>query len=506
MNISMTLRTVAQYLPDRPAVTWSEGVLSYAALEDQVQRIAGALVARHGLQPGDRVGLAMTNCAEFYPVLYGTWRAGLTAVPVNAKLHPRELAWILQNCGARLAVATPDLAEKMSGYPEESWPEIISTTSPDYRALLDGEPIAEAGSDPDDNAWIFYTSGTTGRPKGAQLSHRNLLFMMHAYYADIDYIGPQDTMVHAAPLSHGAGIYGLAHLAKGSNNVIYPGFDTGEIIKSFSTYGNVSMFAAPTMVKRLLDDPRAGSADISGLKTIAYGGAPMYVADIKRGLAMFGPRFYQLFGQGEAPMTISGLPKWMHADSEHPRFDARLGSTGIARTGCAFKIVDPDGRELPAGEVGEIITKSDVVMKGYWENPEANAKALRDGWLWTGDMGFVDHEGFLTIKDRSKDMIISGGTNIYPREIEEVLLTSDAVLECAVVSRPHDDWGEEVIAYVVRRPGHDIDESGLDQLCLDNIARFKRPKGYRFVDALPKNNYGKILKTDLREWLARETG
>jgi acyl-CoA synthetase (AMP-forming)/AMP-acid ligase II len=221
-------------------------------------------------------------------------------------------------------------------------------------------------------------------------------------------------------------------------------------------------------------------------------------------MEVFGPKFYQLFGQGEAPMTISGLPKWMHAESDHPRFDERLGSTGIARTGCAIKVVDEAGRELPRGEIGEIVTRSDVVMKGYWANAEANAKALRDGWLWTGDLGAMDEEGFLTIKDRSKDMIISGGSNIYPREIEEVLLTHPAVLEVAVVSRPHADWGEEVIAYVVRRPEAQVEAGDLDGLCLDNIARYKRPRGYRFVTALPKNNYGKILKTELRTQLIEE--
>jgi acyl-CoA synthetase (AMP-forming)/AMP-acid ligase II len=231
----------------------------------------------------------------------------------------------------------------------------------------------------------------------------------------------------------------------------------------------------------------------------------MYLSDLKKGLEMLGPRFYQLFGQGEAPMTITGLSKAMHAETAHPRYEERLASAGLSRTGCEFRIVDPDGRELPHGEVGEIITRSDVVMKEYWANPEATASALRDGWLWTGDIGYADREGFLTIKDRSKDMIISGGTNIYPREIEELLLTHEGVRECAVVSRPHADWGEEVIAFVVQQPGAaEVTAETLDQLCLDNIARFKRPKGYRFVEALPKNNYGKILKTDLRDVLKAE--
>jgi long-chain acyl-CoA synthetase len=230
----------------------------------------------------------------------------------------------------------------------------------------------------------------------------------------------------------------------------------------------------------------------------------MYVADLKKALNLFGPKLYQIYGQGESPMTIAGLSKATHADTGHPRYEQRLGSTGIARTGVTFKIVDENGREKPPGEIGEVITRSDCVMKGYWNNHEANAKSLRDGWLWTGDLGSVDEAGFLTLKDRSKDMIISGGSNVYPREIEEVLLTHPDVAETAVVSRPHPDWGEEVIAYVVKRPGADLTDQALDRLCLDNIARYKRPKGYRFVDTLPKNNYGKILKTELREWLEKE--
>jgi long-chain acyl-CoA synthetase len=253
------------------------------------------------------------------------------------------------------------------------------------------------------------------------------------------------------------------------------------------------------MISRLINHPLAGNMNHGGLKTLVYGGAPMYVSDLKKAISIFGPRFFQLYGQGEAPMTISGLTKRLHGDFTHPKYEERLASAGVARTGCAFRIVDEDGRDLPHGEVGEIISRSDCVMTGYWNNPEANAKSLRDGWLWTGDLGAVDADGFLTLKDRSKDMIISG-------EIEDVLLTHCGVLECAVVSKPHADWGEEVIAFVVARPGaNDVSADTLDQLCLDNIARFKRPKGYRFVDILPKNNYGKILKTDLRERLKSET-
>jgi acyl-CoA synthetase (AMP-forming)/AMP-acid ligase II len=507
MNLSLTLSAVARQLPDRPAISWEEGTLSYAAFERQVQHLAGALLGRHGLRPGARVALAMENCVELLPALYGIWRAGLAAVPLNSKLHAREMAWIMADSGVELCLASPKLAEGLSapGVSAGGLPPIVAVGTADYLALLAAPPLEDLPpADPQAEAWLFYTSGTTGRPKGAVLTHRNLLFACHCYYADIDYIGPHDTILHAAPMTHGSGLYGLAHVARGSHNVILPGsFDPEGVLDAFGSYANVSMFAAPTMISRLINHGRAGSADTRGLKTLIYGGAPMYLADLKRALALFGPKLYQLYGQGESPMTITGLDKARHAETSHPGYEERLAGAGVARTGVAVKIVDEAGRELPAGETGEIVTTSDCVMKGYWNNPDANARTLRDGWLWTGDVGSLDDEGFLTIKDRSKDMIISGGSNIYPREIEEVLLTHPGVLEAAVVGRAHADWGEEVIAFVVRRESN-VDAAALDRLCLENIARFKRPKGYRFVDTLPKNNYGKILKTELRRALKDE--
>lgn len=504
MNLSLSLQRTARFLPDRPAITSDSGTLTYAAFEQQAASIAGALSRHHGLKPGQRIGIVMENCAEFFPVLYGAWRAGLAAVPINAKLHPKELAWILADSESRLVLTTPDLADRMAGAGED-WSPIIATGSRDYAELLRGEPVSCPEGGPEDEAWLFYTSGTTGRPKGAVLTHRNLLFMIHAYTADIDFLGPDDTMVHAAPLSHGAGLYGLAHVAHGSHNIVLGGsFDPERVLAAFAEYRNVSMWAAPTMIVRLINHPRVGSAETRGLKTIIYGGAPMYLADLKRAIALFGPKFFQVYGQGESPMTITGLNKAMHADVTHPQYEARLASAAIARTGVAFRIVDADGRELPAGEIGEVITRSDCVMQRYWNNPEASAKSLRDGWLWTGDLGSIDEAGFLTLKDRSKDLIISGGSNIYPREVEEILLTHPDVIECAVIGRPHPDWGEEVVAYIVARPGGGATAEVLDAVCLDNIARFKRPKTYRFVDALPKNNYGKVLKTELRDLAHRD--
>jgi len=230
----------------------------------------------------------------------------------------------------------------------------------------------------------------------------------------------------------------------------------------------------------------------------------MYVADCKAALAAFGDRLVQIYGQGESPMTITVLPRAVHADRAHPRYEQRLASVGVAQSGVAVRTADAEDRDVAPGEVGEILVRGDVVMKGYWNDAAATAKALAGGWLHTGDMGAFDADGFLTLKDRSKDLIISGGSNIYPREVEEVLLTHPAVSEAAVIGRPHPDWGEEVVAFVVpARPGG-LEAAALDAHCLAHIARFKRPKAWRIVEALPKNNYGKVLKTELRRMAAEE--
>jgi acyl-CoA synthetase (AMP-forming)/AMP-acid ligase II len=359
---------------------------------------------------------------------------------------------------------------------------------------------------PEDLAWLFYTSGTTGRPKGAMLSQRNLMAMVMNYFADMDSVAPQDCMIHGAPLSHGSGLFALPHVAKAANNIIPEsgGFDPAETLALLRHYPRASFFFAPTMLTRLINSPGIETADTANIKTIVYGGGPMYVQDTLRALEVLGPKLVQLYGQGEAPMTITGLSRAMHMDSGHPDYLRRLGSTGIARTDVDVRVVDGDDNDVPVGELGEVICRGDVVMAGYWNNPEATRETLRGGWLHTGDVGAFDGDGFLTLKDRAKDMIISGGSNIYPREVEEVLLRHPKVNECSVVGRPHTDWGEEVVAFVVA--GSDGAATGpeLDALCLDHIARFKRPKAYRFVAALPKNNYGKVLKTELRAQLAAE--
>jgi long-chain acyl-CoA synthetase len=504
VNLAALLFDVARRLPEAPAVSDNVHAWSYRQFADRIARLAGSLVAG-GFGPGDRVMLCMENCAEFLEMMFACWTAGLCAVPVNARLHPREVEHIVRDSRARLLVTTPGLANALAPLARsvETLSPIISTATEDYTALLGrGAAMRPFDSAPTDRAWLFYTSGTTGRPKGAVLSHRNLLFMSHCYYADIDALDERDTNLHAGPLSHGAGLYALPHLLRGGHQVVLPHFDADGIIEALQRYSRVSMFAAPTMLTRLIHAPAVAGADLRNLRTIFYGGGPMYVADLERALQLFGPRLYQLYGQGESPMTITGLTQRMHADDAHPRWRERLGSCGVPRTGVLVKIVGEDDRELPPGEVGEVVTRSDCVMEGYWENPKASAETLRGGWLHTGDLGSFDEDGYLTLRDRSKDMIISGGSNIYPREIEEVLLRHPDLLEVSVVGRPHPEWGEEVVAFVVARAGAEIAAEALDRLCLDHIARFKRPRHYRFIDALPKNNYGKVLKTELRQLVA----
>jgi acyl-CoA synthetase (AMP-forming)/AMP-acid ligase II len=511
MNLANLLTGAARTYGHRPAVSsGTEVKLNYEGLARRSAALAAGLTERLGLKRRDHVAVIMKNCPQYPEVLFGLWYAGLTAVPVNAKLHPNEFAFILDHSGSKVCFTTPDMVAEVAPLASEveGLQRIISTDDADYERLFSRPgPGAPEDLAPEDVAWLFYTSGTTGRPKGAMLTHHVMAFMAIVHLADIDAISAQDSIVHAAPLSHGSGIYVLPHVARGANNVIPQsgGFEIGETLELIAQWPGCSFFFAPTMVHRLINDPGIASADLTNLKNLVYGGGPMYQDDLRRALEIFGPRMSQIYGQGEAPMTITAVTRAMHAESDHPHYWERLSSVGIARSGVEVKVFDNDDRQLPAGEIGEVVCRGDIVMAGYWRNPEATAQTLRNGWLHTGDMGSFDAEGFLTLKDRCKDLIISGGSNIYPREIEEVLLCHDAVAEVSVVGRPHPDWGEEVIAFVVNKPGAPVSVGDLDALCLENIARFKRPKDYRFVDSLPKNNYGKVLKTELRRLLTDET-
>ena len=510
MNIANLLARAARTYPDNPAASFGPHVwANYAQLMQKVATMGAAFRDELGLVPGDRVGLAMTNGPQYLEVRYAAWCAGLIAVPMNAKLHSSEFSYLLADSGARACFATPNLMAAVAPLMDElpDLDRVIEIGSAEYVALGNGtRQIDIHPSAPDDVAWLFYTSGTTGRPKGVMISHRNLMCATQSYFTDVDRIDGSDCIVHAAPMSHGSGIYDCPHVLKAANQVTPESgrFEPDEVFSLCSRWGGVSMFLAPTMVQRLVAYTRDHAPELNGLKTIVYGGGPMYVADIRDALRVMGPKFVQIYGMGEVPMTITALSRDQIIESGHPRYLERLASVGVAQSPMEVVVADDEDRPLPTGEIGEILVRGDAVAQGYWRDPQASAELLRNGWSHTGDVGSFDEDGFLTLRDRSKDLIISGGSNIYPREVEEVLLHHPAVAEASVVGRAGSEWGEEVVAFVVLRSQSTVTEKALDAFCLERIARFKRPRHYRFVDSLPKNNYGKVLKTELRDMLAAE--
>ncbi len=500
MNLGNWLLRQAQLNPDRPALfLGQQPVADYGGFHDRAARLAGWLVAQ-GIGPGDRVAMFMTNCPDYLIVQYGIWYAGAAAVPINAKLHGREAAFIIDDAGAALCFASPALAgavgDALPGY------RCVDVSGAEYGNALAHLPIdALVERRGDDLAWLFYTSGTTGRPKGVVITNRMLIAMSLCYLSDVDTATGDDTIIYGAPMSHGAGLYNMLHVLVGARHVCPESgaFDAAEIVDLARHFGNVHLFAAPTMVRRMTDVAKASGEPGTGLRTVVYAGGPMYQADILEAVAHFGPVFVQVYGLGECPVGITALGRQDVADRRHPRWRERLASAGRAQSAVEVRIGDKNGDPVPEGRPGEIMVRGDIVMPGYWRNPAASDKALLNGWLRTGDMGFMDGDGYVTLQGRSGDMIISGGANIYPREVEEVLLMHPDVQEVSVVGRAHPEWGEEVVAFVVGA----VDPEALDRLCLDSIARFKRPRAYVFRDALPKNNYGKVLKRDLREMLEK---
>ena len=510
MNLAAWVERHGRRRPDEPALAEGERVhADWATFAARTAAVAASLRGDLGLSPGDRVAILMRNRPEYLEALFGIWHAGLVAVPVNSRLHRDEVAYILDHSETSVVVTDAEHADDVDALVGDvaSLRSVVDAPGARWNRLATSPRRAIADRRPDDAAWLFYTSGTTGRPKGATLTHRTLMMMSLSYFADIDPVMATDSVLHAAPISHGSGLYGLPHVARGAVSVVPEsgGADPAEIVALLERWPGMSFFAAPIMVKRLATDPTVVGADLSNLKTIIYGGAPMYLADLEAALGTFGPRLAQIYGQGETPMTITALSKADHAERNHPRWRDRLRSVGLPRTDVEVRVVDDDDRELPAGEVGEVVVRGDVVMAEYWNQPDATAETLRGGWLHTGDVGSFDEEGYLTLRDRSKDLIISGGMNIYPREVEEALLQHPAVGAVSVVGRPDPEWGEAVVAFVVTADGvasPGVDE--LDRTCLDRIARFKRPKEYHFVESLPTNNYGKVLKRELRERLQHE--
>ena len=504
MNSAEWLVRTARRVPEAPALMTGVHV---DATYERFSRSAAAIgrsLQQHAIAKGDRVAVVMGNYTAYLEVLYGIWFAGAGAVPINARPHAREAAWITTDSGAAVAFVNQSRSAALNEVMGGDAPHMIDPAEGPFDAMRKADPLARpVAMAADDMLWLFYTSDTTGTPKGVMIYCSNIATTAFCYFVDVDTVEPEDATLYAAPISHGAGLYNFMHVMRGCRHVVPEsgGFDADKILDLAPGLSRAHLFAAPTMVQRLVARARERGETGEGIKTIVYSGGPMYRADIEEAVEVMDPRFVQIYGQGESPMCITALPREAIADRNHPDWAARLASVGTAQSACEVAILDVDNQELAAGEIGEITVRGASVMLGYWNNPEATAETLRDGWLHTGDLGFMDEHGYVTLQDRSKDMIISGGNNIYPREVEEVLLTHPAIAEFSIVGRPHPEWGEEVVAFVTLHTDAPFESAAFDALCLDRIARFKRPKDYVELAELPKNNYGKVLKTELRRLL-----
>ncbi len=491
MNVAHLLLRGRDVAAGAAAWRYGERSAAYSTLIDRAARLAAGL-ARTGLRPGDRVVIDLPNSPDLLEMLWACFWGGYVAVPVNWHLHPKEVAHVTDDCAAS-AILLGD----QTGYHADALRSGVHVIGAGGIPLDD--VLADTGStlwevSGEEPAWLFYTSGTTGRPKGATLSHRNLLAMTLNYYADLDQVAPGSVFVHAAPLSHGSGLYLLPATGHGATNVIAAttSFDPVTFLDLVGAVRATHVaFLAPTMLNRLVAATQPTDPRLADLRSVVVGGAPFYREDLIRAQECVGPIITQMYGQGEAPMTISVLPP---AEATEVHF----ASCGRPFTGVALRVIDPLGRDLPTGTSGEVAVRGDVVMSGYWNNPDATSETLRGGWLHTGDVGHVDDGGYLYLTDRAKDVIMTGGSNVYPREVEEVLLSYPGVREVAVIGEPDPEWGEAICAVVVLEPDIEVDAAELVSHCRGHLASFKKPRRVVFTDELPKNATGKVLKRDLR--------
>ena len=541
-NLALLLTQTAQLFPDRPGLIQGEASWTWGEIEQRVAAMTAALRSL-GLQKGDSILVHSRNHRAMFESCWVAFRLGCVWVPTNFRLAPPEVAYLASSSGAVAMIAEDvfpahvDAARAASpalrlviaiGTPRQgelAYEELVAA----HLAPLDGQPgrladaavhahttraaITAAALAPasahevvthDDPLWFFYTSGTTGRPKAGILTHGQMAFVVTNHLADlIPGTDETDCSIAVAPLSHGAGIHALLNVARGAPTVLLQGekMDPAVVWALIERHRVSNLFTVPTIVKLLVEHPAVDEHDHSSLKYLIYAGAPMYRADQQLALRKLGPVLVQYFGLGEVTGCITVLPRHMHhADDDHP--DANVGSCGRPRTGMEVAVLDAEGQPLPVGEIGEICCRGPAVFAGYHDNPEATAKALRGGWFHTGDLGRLDARGLLYITGRESDMYISGGSNVYPREVEEVLLTHPGVAEVAIVGLPDAKWGEIGAAVVVRRTGFEaLDEHTLLAHLEGRSARYRWPHRWHFWAELPKSGYGKTLKREIKERL-----
>ncbi|MBS1678367.1 MAG: long-chain fatty acid--CoA ligase [Actinobacteria bacterium] len=474
-----------------PALRLGGRTLTFGDLDDGSARVA-TLLREHGLRPGDRVGVMLPNVLEFPLAYYGVLRAGGIVVPMNVLLKRREIAFYLEDSGAKLILAWHGFAGEAREGAADAGAELITVEPEQFAATLAAlEPTTEtAAVDDEDTAVILYTSGTTGKPKGAELSHVNLLRNCEVNARTNTTVGQGDVVLGALPLFHSFGqtVSMNASVLVGATLTLVPKFDPGEALETMARDHVTHFYGVPTMYGALLHHPDAGSYDLSSLRVCMTGGSSMPVEVLRGFEDAFGTIVLEGYGLSETSPV---------ACCNHPGRERKAGSIGTPIEGVEMQVLDEDGAAVPQGEVGEIVIRGHNVMKGYWERPEATAEAMRGDWFHSGDLGRVDEDGYFYVVDRKKDMIIRGGYNVYPREVEELLYEHPAIREAAVVAVPHPEWGEEVGAAVVLEPGAEVAPEEISAWVRERIAAYKYPRLVWFMDALPKGPTGKILKREI---------
>jgi len=491
LNLASLLTDSAGREPGAPAIRLGDAELSYGELDERSARLATLLRAK-GLEPGHRVGVMLPNVPEFPVAYYGVLRAGGIVVPMNVLLKRREIAFYLEDPGAELLLAWQGFAEEAAAGAAGAGAEAIAVEPGGFAALLaEREPAPDVvETAEDDTAVILYTSGTTGKPKGAELTHANLARNADVSRRTTCEVGPGDVVLGSLPLFHSFGqtVAMNASIAAGACLTLVPKFDPGEALATMQRDRVTHFYGVPTMFGALLHHPERESFDTTALRTCITGGASMPVEVLRGFEAAFGAKVMEGYGLSETSPVAS---------SNHPHMERKPGSIGTPIEGVEMKVVDEDGEEVAQGEVGEIVIRGHNVMKGYWQRPDATAEAMRGGWFHSGDMARVDEEGYFFIVDRKKDLIIRGGYNVYPREVEEVLYEHPKIREAAVVGVPHDEWGEEIGAAVVPMEGERLSPEEVSAYVKDRIAAYKYPRLVWFLDELPKGPTGKILKREL---------
>jgi fatty-acyl-CoA synthase len=503
-NLAHMLTANARRLPHHPAIIWNDQTWSWAQLDQRVSALARGMREDYGVAKGDRILVQSRNSNQLLETMLAAFRLAAVWVPTNFRQTPSEVAWLATSSGAKLMIAGEEFAEHANACRDIHQHLTIGGSANEFEALIArhmGAEITNADVARDDPCWFFYTSGTTGRPKAGVLTHGQMAFVCLNHLNDLmPGTTYRDRSLCVAPLSHGAGVHALAQIAAGVPTILLPDgpFDAQIVWQLIEKHAVTNLFTVPTIVKILVEHPAVDRHDHSSLRYMIYAGAPMYRADQQRALAKLGPVIVQYFGLGEVTGNITVLPANEH-DADDSRM--RVGSCGYERTGMQVQIQDTDGNEVGAGETGEICVAGPAVFAGYYDNPEANAKAFHNGWFRTGDLGHRDAEGYVYITGRQSDMYISGGSNVYPREIEELLLQMDGVSEAAVLGVPDPKWGEVGLGVCVPEKGRELDPHALREALRGKLSSYKIPARIIVLSEMPKSGYGKITKKLIRQRL-----